>query len=116
MVNWSFAPAVGVVLAAVIRYALAAADETVRLTPAPPVESEDRPPLYVTFKNAVSGVLATRMPPVPRPQERRVGNEVHTLTAAPVLSVTVGTAPLGEVPSPLKVRVLSPLKFTVFPN
>ena len=32
------------------------------------------------------------------------------LTAAPVLLVTVGTAPLGAGANPLKVRLMSPLK------
>jgi hypothetical protein len=42
---------------------------------------------------------------------------VPSLTAEPVLLVTVGTVPPGDVPKPLKVRLLSPLTpVTVLPN
>ena len=117
IVSWSLTPTVGVVLAAVIRYALAVVADTVKLTPAPPVEVLDRLPSE-TLSVAVSTFLATRTPPAElTPLVNVINSEVPSLTGVPVLSVIVGTLPASEVPSPLKVSVLSPLKLvTVFPN
>src|ERR1043166_9340688 len=99
MVSWSLAPAEGVVLAAVIRYALAVVAETVRLIPAPPVEVEAKPPLSETFRVAVSAFFATRIPPTElTPLEKVISSEVPSLTAEPVLPGTVGPAPLKEGP------------------
>ena len=101
--------------------ALAAAAETVRVTPEPPAEVEARPPLSDTLSVAVSAFFATRMPwPAAvtlTPPVNVINSEVPSLTGAPVLSLIVGTALLGELLSPLKVSVLSPLKVvTVFWN
>src|SRR5258708_3761569 len=100
-----------------MRYALAVVADTVKLTPAPPVEVLDRVP-SVTLSVAVSAFLATRTPPAElTPLVTVISPEVPSFTAAPRLLATVGTAPLGEVPSPLNVIVLLPVKVvTVFPD
>jgi len=118
IVNWSIGPSVGVTLAAVIRYALAVVAETVRLTPAH--QWMWKPSRHYPKQLSVA-VSASSWPPE-RPAELHrlvnvINSDVPSLTAAPVLSVTVGTSLVSEVPSPLKVKFLSPLKLvTVLPK
>src|SRR5206468_2800586 len=107
IVSTSGAPAVGVRVAAVIRYALANAGDTVRLTPAPPGLPVERVP-SVALSVAVSALYATSAPPplpVATPFVNVSVSLVPWLTAAPPLSVTVGTeVPFGAVPRPKNVR------------
>jgi hypothetical protein len=48
------------------------------------------------------------------PLVKVINSAVPKFTALPVLLVTVGTVPLGALASPLKVRLLSPLKLETF--
>jgi len=71
--------------------------DTVKLTPRRR-EVEARPPLSDTFRaTGPSTFLATRFPSRTDTASERDQFRSPSFTAAPVLSVTVGTAPLGEV-------------------
>src|SRR5438552_2633455 len=108
MASASLTPAVGVALAAVIRYALCAAAETVKLTPDPPVVEVDNVPSVAVKVAGPSALYATNVPPAEfTPLANLFLSAVPRLTADPVLLVTVGTVPSGAFPSPAKVRILS---------
>src|SRR5207244_3680542 len=90
-------------VAAVIRYALAAAADIVKLTPEPPAVEVDNVPSVAAKVTGPSGLDATRLPPAELcPLVNVIVVAVPKFTAAPVLLVTVGTVPSGaaKVPGP----------------
>src|SRR5438093_1414944 len=100
MVSASLTPAVGVALAAAIRYALCAAAETVTLTPAPPVVEVDKVPSVAVRVTGPSALYATNAPsPYITPFLSVIVVAVPRVTGDPVLLVTVGTVPSGAFPS-----------------
>src|SRR5438552_6153255 len=96
----------------------AASCVTVNDNPLPPVPLVERLPSLAVNVTGPSALYPTSVPPAElTPLVKLIVVTVPRVTAEAVLSVTVGTCPSGAVPSPPKVKVLSPVKVvTVLPN
>src|SRR2546426_484240 len=93
---------------------LAAAADTVKLTPAPAVVLVDNVPSVAFRVTGPSALYAINEPPAElMPLAKVINSAVPRFTAELVLLVTVGTVPLGALPSPLNVRLLSPVKLVI---
>lgn len=86
---------------------LAALADTVRLTPAPPVELVDKPAPSVAAKVAVSALCATRVA-VATPLAK-----VMEVAVPRLVPLTVARELSGAADKPLKVRLRAPLKLLI---